>query len=407
MCSIFGYVGNPNVDVRILRTLHQNASDRGRDGGNAEFYNLLGGKVAWLGNWRATPTPEVEQGRRQPYDEIVHNGTIANAEELGLQPGEIDSEVLPRVLNRNDATSLAKSLKKIKGSYALAVRNLFTVMLACNYKPIHYWSPNGQDFFFASMERHFEDILPRGQAPVQVPPYSVLDLLTEEVVKIPRKFSKRAVVVCSAGLDSTTAAYKLKKEGWKVCLLHFLYGCKAENKEKERIKEIADDLQCPREFLTIPYKKIAGRSTLLKKEDKIGGAIEGAEYAIDWVPARNLVLVSLAVAYAEANGYHAVALGNNLEESGAYPDNEEQMFIRLNQAAPYFTQNGYAVEILNPLGNLMKHEVVKLGLGLGVPYGKTWSCYRGGDKPCNNCGPCFMRRVAFERNKTIDPLLKD
>jgi 7-cyano-7-deazaguanine synthase len=132
----------------------------------------------------------------------------------------------------------------------------------------------------------------------------------------------------------------------------------------------------------------------------------GAEYAHDWVSARNLVMLSLMTAWAETNKFGYIALGNNLEEAGAYPDNEEEFGNRFNAILPFATQNGVKIELLQPLSTYMKHEIVKLGLELGVPYHLTWSCYGDGRKPCNECGPCYMRRVAFERNGTVDPLLK-
>ncbi len=114
-------------------------------------------------------------------------------------------------------------------------------------------------------------------------------------------------------------------------------------------------------------------------------------------------MLSLAVAYAEAHGYGVVALGNNLEEAGAYPDNEEQLYIQLNDLMPYVTQNGVAVKIVQPVGHLMKHEVVRAGTECGAPYDVTWSCYHDGPVHCGDCGPCYMRQKAFERNQLDDP----
>ena len=80
---------------------------------------------------------------------------------------------------------------------------------------------------------------------------------------------------------------------------------------------------------------------------------------------------------------------------------------KLNEVLPYATNLGKKVSILMPLGNLVKHEIVKKGLEVGAPIHLTWSCYEGGDNPCNSCGPDFMRRHAFRINKVIDPLADD
>jgi len=158
--------------------------------------------------------------------------------------------------------------------------------------------------------------------------------------------------------------------------------------------------------LHIDYSKFAGTSPLLN-DSVIATGEAGAEFAHEWVPARNLLMIAHAVAYAEANGYTYIALGNNLEESGAYPDNEEEFTKLLNDSLAYAVHDGGHVQLMAPVGNLMKHEIVKLGLELGVPYELTWSCYKGGVKHCGNCGPCFMRKTAFERNGTTDPALHE
>jgi 7-cyano-7-deazaguanine synthase len=407
MCSIFGAVGT-DIDLDLLDSIREHARDRGRDGGNMVRYALRDGH-AFLGNWRATPTPEVEVGPLQPYNGLVHNGTIANDRDLGGHEGEIDSQVLSRVLDRTNLSSFRDSLARVVGSYALAVVNQETVLAAVNYKPLHFWAPSGagEAVYFSSMERHLLPYMPYGQRPVQVPPYSVIDLRTGESLELPRNYEQRAVVICSAGLDSTTVATMLVRQGFQVCLLHFRYGCRAQTREAALIPRLAVELGASYEILDLPYTKLSGGSPLLDQAKDIAGSIEGAEYAHEWVPARNLVLMSIASAFAEANGFHVIALGNNLEESGSYPDNEEQMTILLDRVMDYAVQNGYNLRVTQPVGHLMKHEIVALGLKLGAPYRHTWSCYEGGDRHCGRCGPCFMRKTAFERNGTQDPVFAE
>lgn len=403
MCSIYGAFGN-HINLEIVHDIRERAKDRGRDGGNYEAY-ILGDCMGILGNWRATPTPEIEKGVLQPYDGLVHNGTIANDEELGRKEGEIDSQVLARVLSRKSAWDLRFSLQNIKGSFAIACRNDNTIYLARNYKPIYYYKNCGA-VYFSSLERHFKGVLPFGVAPAEVPAYSVIDLRSHEIVPLHRQpYSKRAIVVCSAGLDSTTVAAKLISDGFDICLVHFDYGCKATGKEKELIPKISERLGCPYSILNLDYDGSMGTSPLLQKEDNISGAIAGAEYAHEWVPARNFYMMGRAVAFAEANGYHYVALGQNLEEAGAYPDNEEEMGILLERVMPYAVSDGYEMHIITPVGHLMKHEIVKLGMDVGAPFDLTWSCYRSGAHHCGQCGPCFMRKEAFARNQLTDPVM--
>jgi len=404
MCSIYGALG-PTVNDAILDAIRDQARDRGRDGGRMERYVSLNGWSVMLGNWRATPTPEPMIGDLQPYDQMVHNGTIANDLEIGAKPDEIDSQALARFINRESVSKLARSLQDVKGSYALACFNGRSVLAATNYKPLYYFELRGS-IYFSSMARHFEGVARFGHAPVQLKPYTAIDFLTGEVVSLKREDSKSAVVIASSGLDSTVAATRLVRDGWNVCLLHFTYGCAAEVREREAIHQIAKKLKCQAAFMPVDLKAMLGRasSTLFGSEDAITPAIQGAEFAHEWVPGRNLVFISLATAWAEANGWHAVALGNNLEEAGAYPDNEEQFTTLLNDAMPYAVRAHYAMRLLSPVGHLMKHEIVKLGLQISAPFESTWSCYRGGTGHCGKCGPCFMRRKAFERNGEQDPV---
>ncbi len=403
MCSIYGAIGH-DIDFQLLARVQLASQDRGRDGGNSVHYPLADGSTIVLGNWRATPTPELEEGHRQPYKGIVHNGTIANDEELGLREGEIDSEVLPRILDRKSLDNFATSLGCIKGSYAIAAVGEAEdcLYLACNYKPIYIYQREGA-WYFSSLERHLMTLVLDGTRPVKMEPYTALSLPSNKAIKLRPEPEKSAVIIASAGLDSTCVATKLIHDGWFVHLLHFQYGCRAQAKESECIKKIAKFLGVTYSYQDLPYTNIGG-SPLLETGTEIAKGIEGAEYAYEWVPARNLVMLAYATAYAEARGYSYIALGNNLEEAGAYPDNEEEFTILFDQLLDNAVQEGAQVRVISPVAHLMKKEVVALGLKVGAPFHETWSCYKGGEIHCGECGPCFMRRTAFERNGVIDPV---
>jgi 7-cyano-7-deazaguanine synthase len=362
-----------------------------------------GKRLCFLGNWRATPTTELKDGQLQPYDGVVHNGTIANDKELGGRPGEIDSQVLPRVIDRTDIFTVAQSLNKVKGSYALAIWNGQTCFLAANYKPVYYYR-KGTVVYFSSMARHFKRITIPGTAPVKLDPYTVIDLSTFRTAPLERSYNDRAIVIASGGLDSTVVASYLQLKGMEVLLLHYRYGCVAEKKEAQCIPKIADSLGCDFRILDLPYTDMVGDSPLFDRERYIQGAIPGAEFAYEWVPARNLVMLAHATAFAEAHDYHTIALGNNLEEAGAYPDNEEEFTNLFNGLLPNAVRDGFRLDVIWPVGALMKHEIVALGHKLNTPFELTWSCYRDGEISCGECGPDFMRRTAFERNGLSDPL---
>lgn len=109
------------------------------------------------------------------------------------------------------------------------------------------------------------------------------------------------------------------------------------------------------------------------------------------VPGRNLMLISIAVAWAQAWGYGAVVVGANADDHAGYKDCRPAFLDRLSDA----TQDGYGVQVWAPLRKMTKRQVVEFGRQLGVPLGLTWSCYRGGADPCNRCGACESRNEAM------------
>ena len=374
-----------------------------------------------IGNLRAEPTTEFisekKDSDQQPYSagnwSIVHNGTIANDRELRTNevPTSIDSAAIVEVLNGwfcgftalDHVAHFKQAIKRLKGSYAILARNRTQpnhLMVAANYRPVWYaQTENG--VFFASAKNYF----PSNINPKMVTPYSVasfyagctLEIRTETLYDADA-IKNKALVVCSGGLDSVVAAtYTKKVLGMETELIHFKYGSRAEGPEVEAVQNVAKELGVPCTIFPLPVYKPSD-SPLLQADSKIAGGEAGAEFAHEWVPARNLLLLSVATAYAEANGFDAIVLGNNLEEAGAYPDNEPEFIAKFNDLLPFAIASGKRMSVIMPVGNLMKHEIVELGNSIGAPMNKTWSCYRAGELHCGKCGPCYMRRTAFEIN---------
>jgi len=452
MCSIIGAVlyrqsGLPWELESLLRVTWGNSLRRGRDGrGFVARTTDIEGRVKiglkrsvvrrehfpdiyphippfttsfdMVGNQRAEPTTEFVQDKQefdqQPYSHsgwhVVHNGTIANDKELrtGDVPTSIDSAAIVEVLASvsPNTTAFASAIRKLKGSYAILAMHdsLPGVMFsACNYRPIWYvQTPSG--FVFASERGAF----PQGYVPQMLRPYSVatfgctgtverVALLEPVVDGEARKSLKTALVVCSGGLDSVVSAAAMQKRGYELHLIHFQYGSRAQTPELEAVRKVAKHLGADFDIVPLPiYRK--QDSPLLDPDSKVAGGEAGAEFAHEWVPARNTVLLAMAVAFAEARGYETIVLGNNLEEAGAYPDNEPEFIARWNDLLPFAVGDGKRMRIEMPVGNMMKHEIVALGHELDAPMDMTWSCYRAGALHCGSCGPCYMRRKAFAIN---------
>jgi 7-cyano-7-deazaguanine synthase len=390
MCSI---LGGTKFNKKALNIYHK-AKSRGKD-----FTGMIEVNGNWLCNHRATPTNEIQfANNNQPFsfngNYIVHNGTIANDKELGNEDGEIDSKVIAKIINTDTLETFRDSLLQLKGSFAIGcITSKGDIYLAVNYKPLYYKKVKGE-YYFSSLKEHLGECK-------RVEPYSCINLKTNEKLLIERYQPNNALIVCSGGLDSTSLiGYALKKHK-NVLLLHFDYGCKATSKEIEAIKNISKELNVPYLIQNLNYNSMKGSSPLFKEEDIANGK-DGVEYASEWVYARNLIMLSNAIGYAEANDYGYVYLGNNLEESGAYPDNEEQFINDFNDILWGAVNNGYKVEIKMPLGNLMKKDIVQFGLDNNSPIHLSWSCYNSKEYHCGNCGPCYMRKNAFIRSNNTD-----
>ena len=369
-----------------------------------------------IANFRAEPTTEFvvkkTSNDQQPYSlggwHIVHNGTIANDKELRTNeyPTTIDSAAIVEQLNRGNVTNelSAKSLfhmmvSRIKGSYAiLATHDDFPELMlaACNYRPIWYARQDNGVFFASS-----KDYFPPDFNPEMMEPYSAWAFgpYHSEPLSIRTEYGKRALVICSGGMDSVVAAAKMKDDGYKIELLHFQYGSRAETPEEAAIKMVAEYFEAPLHIM--PMKIYNPKdSPLLRSDSNIAGGEAGAEFAHEWVPARNLVMLAMATAFAEARGIGYIVLGNNLEEAGAYPDNEPEFINRFNDLLPFAVGDGKRVKVVMPVGNYMKHEIVAIGHEVGAPFSNSMEL-----APCRiqpivgRVNPCYMRRTAFEINK--------
>lgn len=381
----------------------------------------------FIANNRAEPTTEhLEhidlENDIQPYSYgnwcVVHNGVIANDKELCNKylierTSTVDSSILPKLLDKTFPEHCTPRQafnfleKNIVGSYAFAVYNTKEkfLLLMCNYQPIYL--RNDEDaFYFASLpevlqQKEFKDVVRDDTYNITViPPYSGISFSFEcnniETYEMERKKNKKCLVICSGGLDSTVASAMLQKEGYDITLIHFLYKCKAQTRETEAVEKVAKALNAPLVYFPIDFfKDLIGGSTLFNESDTgFAHGDKGVEYAYEWVPARNMVFTSLATAYAEAHNFSYLALGTNLEEQGAYPDNSIEFTRYINKVMPYCLQNGGFIKILTPLEGMMKHDIYKKGREINAPIQYSWSCYDNKKYHCGICGPCTMRKLS-------------
>lgn len=219
---------------------------------------------------------------------------------------------------------------------------------------------------------------------------------------------KKAVVLLSGGLDSSTTLYLAKKFGFKCYALTFDYG-QRHKKEILAAQKISCRLSIPLKVIkiTLPWAKDAlldkKRIIPQRKLEKITQYIPST-----YVAARNTIFLSFAISYAESIGAEAIFIGANTRDWSGYPDCTPEYFKAFNQVIKIGTKAGRQkkkILIQAPLINKTKEEIVRLAKGLNIPFELTWSCYQGGRKPCGQCDACQLRAKGFKEVGIIDPLI--
>lgn len=221
----------------------------------------------------------------------------------------------------------------------------------------------------------------------------------------------RAVVLLSGGLDSTTAAAWAKAEGHDVFALSFDYG-QRHKKELARARQVAAALGAKEhKVLRLPIGDL-GHSALTDRSiavpDAPSAAEIGAAIPSTYVPARNTVFLAFALGYAEVVGATAIVIGANALDYSGYPDCRPeylQAFERMANLATKAGVEGRTVKVLAPLLHMSKRDIVQTARRLKAPIEQTWSCYRGGRRPCGTCESCVLRAKGFAEAGVADPAL--
>ena len=224
------------------------------------------------------------------------------------------------------------------------------------------------------------------------------------------KTMKKAVVLLSGGIDSTTClAMVIDSRGKEnVIALNMLYGQK-HDKELESAKAIAAHYDVPYYEMDMSEVMRYSNCSLLKhsteeiKHQSYGEQIKESGEVDTYVPFRNGLFLSAATAFAISMDADAVYYGAHADDAAgsAYPDCSDRFALYMKRAI--YEGSGRKVSLRAPLIVMNKSEVVRLGLKLNAPYHLTWSCYEGKEKPCGKCGTCIDRAKAFADNGVADP----
>ena len=220
-----------------------------------------------------------------------------------------------------------------------------------------------------------------------------------------------AVVLLSGGLDSATAAAWATSKGYRLSALSIDYG-QRHRCELDAAKNVAASLGIS-DHVVLPIDLAAfGGSALVDPSMPVpknrSDADIGLGIPVTYVPARNTVFLSLALAMAETRGVGAILLGVNAIDYSGYPDCRPEFLAAFAEVARLGTKagvEGRPIELVAPLVTLSKAEIIRLGLSLGLDYGLTTSCYDPDidGRPCGRCDSCLLRAAGFAAVGATDP----
>lgn len=221
---------------------------------------------------------------------------------------------------------------------------------------------------------------------------------------------RRAIVLLSGGLDSYTAAALAARDGYGLYALTIRYG-QVHAREVDAAKRVARALSVLRHVeLDVDLASFGGSSLVgdgaIPKDRDLG---RHQDIPTTYVPARNTIFLSLALAWAEVVGAAVIVIGVNALDYSGYPDCRPEYleaFERLAALATRAGVGGTPLRVLAPLLRLSKAEIVRTGQSLGLDYGLTHSCYdpASDGRPCGRCDSCLLRAKGFEEAGIADPL---
>lgn len=224
---------------------------------------------------------------------------------------------------------------------------------------------------------------------------------------------KKAIILSSGGLDSTTAMAVARDKGFNLYSLSFDYG-QRHRLELEAAKKVADQMDVSRHLVINVNMRDIGGSALtddvdVPKKNALGS--EDGEIPITYVPARNTIFLSFALAWAEVLHAEDIFIGVNAVDYSGYPDCRPEYIKAFETMANLATKAGVEkktnVAIHTPLIHMAKAEIIRLGVKLGVDYSLTHSCYdpASDGSACGECDSCILRKKGFQESGIEDPVM--
>ncbi|HCC65851.1 MAG TPA: 7-cyano-7-deazaguanine synthase QueC [Moraxella sp.] len=227
---------------------------------------------------------------------------------------------------------------------------------------------------------------------------------------------QNAVVLLSGGLDSVTCLYWAKANYANVTAVSFNYGQRHDS-ELNAAKKIAATAQVNHRIIDIDLAQLGGSAltdaSLVvpdAKQTDFSDNQHNDSIPITYVPARNTIFLSYALALAEVTQSNAIVIGVNAVDYSGYPDCRPEYIAAFEKMANLATKAGVmgnSLQIATPLLHLSKAAIIKLGVSLGVDYALTVSCYRADSegRACGHCDSCYLRQQGFLQAEIDDPTI--
>ena len=217
----------------------------------------------------------------------------------------------------------------------------------------------------------------------------------------------KAVILLSGGLDSTTVLAIAKEQNYDCYALSFDYGQKQRSELESSIAIAKKSNVIEHRIMKISLNDIGG-SALTDKAINVPKYSESDEIPITYVPARNTIFLSFALAWAEVVDCQTIFIGVNALDYSGYPDCRPEFIKAFENMANLATKQsveGYTIQIKTPLISMTKAEIIEKGINLGVDYSKTTSCYDANalGEACGECDACVLRKNGFSNANVLDP----
>ena len=217
----------------------------------------------------------------------------------------------------------------------------------------------------------------------------------------------KAVILLSGGLDSTTVLAIAKEQNYDCYALSFDYGQKQRSELESSIAIAKKSNVIEHRIMKISLNDIGG-SALTDKDISVPKFSDSDDIPITYVPARNTIFLSFALAWAEVVDCQTIFIGVNALDYSGYPDCRPEFIEAFEAMANLATKQsveGDKIQIKTPLINMTKAEIIKKGLSLGIDYSETTSCYDANSlgEACGECDACVLRKNGFSSANVEDP----